>query len=464
VVRADEEGTGQSPGMLNPSSARTIDAFCEVIEWCSEQSWSTGKVGLLGISYFAATQWRAAARNPKGLAAAVPWEGFSDIYRDSQRHGGILSSGFPRVWWPFQVASNQYGLPGRAARNWGPDTIEGDLPEEELLENTVDILSRGRLNRYRDDIAAKESEFNLEDITVPILSVANWGGILLHLRGNVEGYTWASSEFKYLRFISGRHDLPFYYEEEVEIQRSFLDAFLKDDDRRGWSKKGVLPPVDMVVRKGDIGFNNPTTEKALSRRYEMGWPIARTVYTKLFLAPNGEMLFNQPNISIASKQSYEAPGTGRPSDMLTFKTRPFEKETEITGHIVARLNVSASQRDGSIPSDLDLFVSLRHISSKGTEILYTGTTGEGAPVTKGFLRVSMRKTNPNHPRHRSWLPYREYLSTDVLPVFANEVYTVDVELWPTNVVVDAGNRLALEISSGDTAGTGLFTHDDPVDR
>jgi predicted acyl esterase len=450
--------------MLNPLSVKTIDAFCEVIEWCAEQSWSTGKVGLLGISYFAATQWQVAARNPKGLAAAVPWEGFSDLYRDSHRHGGILSSGFPRVWWPRQVASNQYGLPGRESRNWGPDTIEGDLSEKELDENSIDRLSQARLNRYRDDPAFKDPEFNLEDIKVPILSVANWGGILLHLRGNVEGYTWAGSEFKYLRFIVGRHDLPFYYEEEVELQRSFLDAFLKGDDRCGWSKKGSLPPVDLVLRKGDIGFNNPVAEKGFLRRSEMEWPIARTVYTKLFLTPEGEMQFEQPDISISGKQSYEAPGTGRPSDILTFITQPFEQETEITGHIVAHLNVSVSQKNGSIPSDLDLFVSLRHISSEGTEVLYTGTTGEGAPVTKGFLRVSMRKTNPQHPRHRSWLPYRDYLSTDVLPVLPDEVYTVEVELWPTNVVVDAGNRLALEISSGDTVGTGIFTHDDPVDR
>lgn len=56
VVRADEVGTGQSPGFLDALSAATIDAFCELIEWASKQAWSNGKVGLLGISYFGATQ------------------------------------------------------------------------------------------------------------------------------------------------------------------------------------------------------------------------------------------------------------------------------------------------------------------------------------------------------------------------------------------------------------------------
>ena len=53
IVRCDERGTGQSPGFLNTMSRETIDDFCSVVEWCAEQEWSTGKVGLLGISYYA---------------------------------------------------------------------------------------------------------------------------------------------------------------------------------------------------------------------------------------------------------------------------------------------------------------------------------------------------------------------------------------------------------------------------
>ena len=94
VVRADERGLGQSPGVLDTMSRGTSDAFFDVVEWCAEQPWSSGKVGLLGISYYAGSQWRVAARNPKGLAAIVPWEGMSDYYRDRVRHGGILSNKF----------------------------------------------------------------------------------------------------------------------------------------------------------------------------------------------------------------------------------------------------------------------------------------------------------------------------------------------------------------------------------
>ena len=64
-VRVDERGAGQSPGLLDAMWRGTSEAFFDVVEWCSEQEWSSGKVGLLGISYFAGTQWRVAARRPK---------------------------------------------------------------------------------------------------------------------------------------------------------------------------------------------------------------------------------------------------------------------------------------------------------------------------------------------------------------------------------------------------------------
>lgn len=153
----------------------------------------------------------------------------------SLQHGGILSNGFIKFWWDRQVITNQYGRPDREARNWGPNTIEGNLSEEELAANRQDQPRDNAAYKFRDEPYYASKEHHMGDIQVPLLSVANWGGICLHVRGNVEGWTWAGSERKFLRFITGRHDLPFYYHEEVEVQRSLLDAFLKGEDRDGWS-------------------------------------------------------------------------------------------------------------------------------------------------------------------------------------------------------------------------------------
>jgi predicted acyl esterase len=50
VVRVDERGIGSSIGFLDTMSDQTSSDFAEVIEWAADQSWSSGKVGLLGIS------------------------------------------------------------------------------------------------------------------------------------------------------------------------------------------------------------------------------------------------------------------------------------------------------------------------------------------------------------------------------------------------------------------------------
>ena len=464
MVRADERGLGQSPGKMDTMSRGTSEAFFDVVEWAAEQSWSSGSVGLLGISYYAGSQWRVAARKPKGLKAIVPWEGMSDYYRDRCRHGGILSNAFIKFWWNRQVGPNQYGKAGKSARG-NVETIEGNLSEEELAANLQDQTVDNVANHFRDDLYYASKEYDMGDIEVPLLSVGNWGGILLHLRGNIEGFTHAGSDFKYLRMITGRHDLPFYYSEEVEIQRSFLDAFLKGDDRVGWTVKGKVPMVDLVLRKGNVGFNNAEAEKAYPRRTENEWPIARTKYTKFFLTDSQALTQVEPIVTRPKKISYRALGTLKEPSLVQFTTAPFEEETEITGHVVARLNVSVSpDPTGATPTDIDLFVTLRHLGPDGNEIFYTGTAGDPVPLTKGWLRVSLRKTDQDNHKHREYLPWRNYYSTDVQPVIPGEIYPVDIEVWPTNVVVEKGGKIVFEVASGDTQGSGIFTHDDPQDR
>lgn len=479
VVRADERGIGQSSGLLDTMSRGTSEAFCQVIEWAAEQVWSSGKVGLLGVSYYAGTQWRAAAGKPKGLAAIIPWEGMGDYYRDRCRHGGILSNSFIKFWWQRQVVSNQYGRPSDEDLNLDKDidiegprrpktaigTIEGVLSDEERRQNRRDQTIDNVNNQFRDQEYYASKEYDSRDIEVPLLSVGNWGGILLHLRGNIEGYIFAGSRQKWLHMIVGRHDLPFYYRQYAELQQSFLDCFLKGNDYGGW-KQGKVPPVILTIRKGNVGYNNPEAEMGYKQREENEWPLARTEYRNFYLTPDQRLVQNyNAQLDGYTKLRYKALGTMQSPQMLQFNTPPFAAETEVTGHIVAHLNVCmAPEPHGPTPSDIDLFLTLRHFGPNGNEIFYTGTAGDPVPLTKGWLRVSLRKTNEQHPRHRPWLPWREYLSTDVQPVIAGEVYGVDVEIWPTQVVVEKGGRLLLEISSGDTQGSGIFLHNDPVDR
>jgi hypothetical protein len=174
-----------------------------------------------------------------------------------------------------------------------------------------------------------------------------------------------------------------------------LEAFLKNDDRAGWARKGEVPPVDLISRKGNVGYNDHQTEKLFSRRKENEWPIARTQYASLFLSPNGELGWTQPSVGKPCEIGFKAFGNPHSQTYVSFTTPPSESEVEITGHIVTHLNVSVfPENGGPTPGSIDLFLYLRHLTEPGSEILYTGTTGDGAPVSKGWLRISLRKSNP----------------------------------------------------------------------
>src|SRR5215510_5693725 len=91
-VRIDSRGAGRSPGVIDVWSPREAQDLYACIEWAAAQPWSSGKVGLSGISYYAMNQWQVAALEPPHLAAMCAWEGAADWYRDSTHHGGILST------------------------------------------------------------------------------------------------------------------------------------------------------------------------------------------------------------------------------------------------------------------------------------------------------------------------------------------------------------------------------------
>lgn len=85
-------------------------------------------------------------------------------------------------------------------------------------------------------------------------------------------------------------------------------------------------------------------------------------------------------------------------------------------------------------------------------------------MVRGWLRLSLRATTKQPTALSKVIPERDFLSTEVQKVVVGEIYTVDVELWPTSVVVRPGEKLVLEISSCDSEGVSLFEHNHPEDR
>ena len=182
------------------------------------------------------------------------------------------------------------------------------------------------------------------------------------------------------------------------MQKSFLDAFLKGEDTVGWSIPGKVAPVSVILRKGDVGFNNSAAESVYERRSESSWPLEGTQYTKFYLTGE-QQLSREPPPPTSSTISYKALGSLENPNLVQFTSAPFEEDTEITGHVTAHLNVSVTPDSLSTApeKDIDLFVTLRYLSPDGKEVFYTGTAGDPVPLAKGWLRVSLRKVAENHP-------------------------------------------------------------------
>src|SRR4051794_17749400 len=72
VVNCDLRGWGTSDGVGEVLSEQEALDGHDVVEWAAVQPWSTGKVGMLGVSYLALSQWATASARPPHLAAIAP--------------------------------------------------------------------------------------------------------------------------------------------------------------------------------------------------------------------------------------------------------------------------------------------------------------------------------------------------------------------------------------------------------
>ena len=451
-LRIDSRGAGRSPGVIDVWSPReTLDLY-HCVEWAGTQAWSNGKVGINGISYYAMNQWTVGALKPPHLAALCIWEGSSDYYRELCRHGGILSD-FYASWYPRQVGSVQHGVGSRGAKSAvtgelvaGPDTMS----ESELAKLQADAPGEAKRRRLCDDYhAGRTADFAA--IEAPLLSAGNWGGMGLHTRGNFEGYLAAGSKQKWLEVHGDTHFTHFYSNYGETLQKRFFGHFLKGEDT-GWDRR---PRVSLNIRYPDEKF---------VLRAESEWPLKRTRWTKYFLQPDGLALAPRPPTA-ATTLSYETSGDG-----LTFRMPAQSESLEITGPVAAKLWVSSET------TDADLFLVLRLFDPAGKEITYIGSNDPRVPVGLGWLRASHRKRDPARS-----LPYRPWHTHDEeWPLTPGTPVELDVEIWPTSIVVPPGYRLALtvrgkdyEVDGRDVAlpnaaypmkGVGPFLHIDTDDR
>ncbi|MEM7584762.1 MAG: CocE/NonD family hydrolase [Acidobacteriota bacterium] len=405
-------GSEGPPGVFTETQAK---CYYEAIEWAAAQPWSTGKVGLNGVSFLAITQYHVAACQyyggpPPALKCISPWEGLTDMYRDAFCPGGVSEVGFPDFWWSSEV------LPALSGTEADFLHVEGAKPKQFLTEHPL-------FDAFWAEKAAK-----VDQIDLPMLVCASFSDHGLHTVGSFRAFVHAKSNHKWVyTHRYGKWDV--YYSPEVQqLTRDFMDCFLKDDTSSGFLD---TPPVRLEVRS--------SRDVVHDVRYESEWPPAAAKRRKLYFDAGSPTLSESP-ITHTAEITYEGNG-----GEVVVQYR-FETATEVVGVMILELHVEVRAAEGEtdVPDDLTVFAVAEKLDVEGKPVRFYGSVGERNDVlSKGYLRASMRaldeaRSTPHQPELR--LDLVEKLSP-------NEVVPVTIPMFPHATFFEAGESLEIQISS-----------------
>ena len=385
VVNCDLRGAGASDGTGSLLSDQEGEDIHDLVEWAGAQAWSTGSVGLLGVSYLALSQWKAAATRPPALKAIVPWEGFSNVYRGLLRPGGVLEDGFLKLW--------DLGL----RRTRQAYSLKTESERRPLLDDWWRSLDP-----------------DLPEIVVPALICGSFSDNNLHSRGSIAGFEQISSANKHLYTHRGGKWATFYSDEAKTAQLRFLERHLKGADTR------PLARVRLEVRE--------TRNRVAEVRDENEWPLARTRWTPRYLAGDG--LSDAPPAASGTLSFEVRRGGARFGWTLT-------EDTELTGPMALRLYVEAYGAD-----DLDLVAGVEKWRGR-SYIGFEGSYGYGRDrVATGWQNVALRELDDKRSRPFEPVP----ACTERKPLRPGEVVPVDIALGPSSTLFRAGDQLRLVIA------------------
>ena len=430
----DTRGSGKSEGEWRFFDKKEQTDMYDLIEWIAVQPWCSGKVGMIGESYYAMVQWFAAALQPPHLACIVPFDAVADLYRDMCYHGGILVVGFVAGWNTTEIR--------------GHHMLPHKKPRPMTYDMAFDVLSHPTFDDYWT-----ERSPDLSKIKCPVYSVGILHKVSHHMRGNVRGYEEVKVPKK-LMLCHGDFEgdeMRVFESEEIRMELlRWYDHWLKENDT-GMMKE---PPVNLFIRGAE------------RYRRENEWPLARTQYTNLYLDPgpsgsveslnDGGLSFTPPEQGKSSFEyvypdpdwtGFSGIGTAviekgllHPTKkILTFTSDPLKEDLEIAGSIVLKLFSSSTEEDQEFL--VRLWDQLPDSEQKPGILPPMGRI-----LVRGWLKASHREKDER--LSRSYRPY--YKHTRPTPIEPGKIYEYDVELWPTCNLFKKGHRIRLDLACGDS--------------
>jgi putative CocE/NonD family hydrolase len=468
VVVQDTRGRYASEGTFTPYFDEAADG-ADTIAWAAGQPWSSGNVGMVGGSYFGATQWRAATEAPPALRAIAPMFTGDQFYEHWAYQGGAFQLGFSLLWAMQSLAMGEVvrriatGDSTRAefaALVTGIDNAE-DLYRRLPLLGVAELdglapyysewLRHPSYDEYWKATASREAQGS---ITVPALNIGGWydlflGGTIANYMGMRErgGSEEARSRQRLVLGPWSHGPRTGFFTERsfglmsgtdandlTGLQIRWFDWLLKGHDTAIEAEK----PVKVFVMGSDVW------------RESDDWPLSDTSYENFFLrsgglantkAGDGVLSSDPPGDEPADVYLYDprdpVPTVGggsylpgllvganagprdqaaveRRRDVLCYTTAPLAAPLEVVGPVKLVLYVSSSASDTDFTGKLvDVFPD-----------------GRAFNLTDGILRAR----------------YRDAVSEATL-LQPGEVYELEIDLVATANLFRPGHRVRLEVSS-----------------
>ncbi|MDP3716588.1 MAG: CocE/NonD family hydrolase [Acidobacteriota bacterium] len=397
VVVQDVRGRYRSDGEFRPYENEGRDGF-DTIEWAARQPWSDGNVGTFGLSYPGAVQWLAAVEAPPHLKAMVPamtfstpqnffytwgvwdmswaywiWQNIAPDVRVRRNLPGPRTSADARAGWPAVERKLTGTLPLdrlEEFREVAPYYFDWlHHPPDDPFWNFAEL--RGKYSRTQAAVLNLSGWH--DDNYGPEGATTNFTGLVRARGGQPSGTAlligpWVHGVDATARTKSGEREFgPAAAIAYDEVVLDWMDRHLRGD-------RPETPP-DPAVRYFVMGDNRWKTASA--------WPPparSRVYYLSPSpgAAPRLGTLRSEPPTDAKTPSEFiadpDAPvtnpydGAGAHdyrrltdrSDVLTFDSPPLDRDTEVTGPILARIYLSCDCRD------TDLWVRVLDVAPDGT--------------------------------------------------------------------------------------------------
>lgn len=462
-VIVDVRGTGASQGKWQILGAREQQDSVEIIDWVAEQEWCNGAVGLAGWSYSAINSLQAADKRPPALKAVFAVEGCDDIVRDIYITGGMPSAFIP-AWlsvvnllkWVPNPANVVRDIASGDALRWMVDRVKS--PATELPSLLWGFLT-ARDDRIFDDPYFDERDPRVDQIEVPTFTVGAWHDLFGRSATGVYERLQMKPGRKQMVVGDGYHfDVGSGYGGKFApprldvLERAWFDRWLKGH-RNGVESYG---PVTLLQQGGawTSGPSFPRPGVRTHRRYLNDTssgsaahcehdgslsadPVGRVTSLDVRADIRGAVSRDMTQVTAGGMmlfgRSFTSDARFQERGGLSFSTEPVTEPTTVSGAMNLRLNVATTAHEAIWA------VTVNDVAPDGTSTV----------LTNGALSSSNRAVDRSSSKYAddgSLLSAHHYLSRKrKLPVPPDEPVRIDVDLVPTDAVLEPGHRLRVDV-------------------